>query len=422
METNTRKRFRKGEILIREGDRGDCAYVIESGNVEIVVHREGQGIQLGTRGPGSLIGEMAMIDDKPRTATVRALEDCEVEEITRDDFARRVGTADPVVKMVMRVITTRYRDMIARTDAVKIVAATPAAEAAENADAVHDVALSSIKIHNELKAALDRNEVLLYYQPIIDVQKMKIAGFEALMRWKHSARGMISPGVFIPIAEEGGVIVDLSRYALEVACDAAKELQAAASQDLIGPEPVFVGVNFSVRDFAEGDLFNHLRATLGKKKTDPAQIHLEITETLLMGAPEAAKAELDRCREMGLNVSIDDFGSGYSSLSYLHYFPIDTLKIDQSFIRSMAAHPASVILVKSIIGLAHNLGMKVIAEGVETAQDAGTLRSFGCDAIQGYFFSRPLPFEAALDFVRNWQPPALETAPGPAGAAAPVAV
>ena len=414
MPNDIKKQFREGEILIREGDRGECAYVLESGNVEIVVQRDGQTIQLGTRGPGSLLGEMAMIDDQPRTATVRALEDCEALEITRDDFARRVGTADPVVKMVMRVITTRYRDMIARTDAMKFIGATAAAEATEHAHASHEVALSSIKIHNELKAALERNEVLLYYQPIIDVQNMKIAGFEALMRWMHPEKGMISPGVFIPVAEEGGLIVDLSRFALSTSCDAALQFQAAASKDLIGADAIFVGVNFSVKDFAAGGLFQHLQATLEAKKIDPIQIHLEITESLLMAAPEAAKAELDKCRAIGLNVSIDDFGSGYSSLSYLHFFPIDTLKIDQSFIRSMGKHPASVILVKSIIALAHNLGMKVITEGVETAQDAALLRDFGCDYIQGYFFSKPLPYETALDFVQSWQPPALETPSAPA--------
>lgn len=408
MPNDIKKHFRQGDILIREGDRGDCAYVLEKGNVEIVVERDGQTIQLGTRGPGSLLGELAMIDDQPRTATVRALEDCEALEITQGDFARRVGTADPVVKMVMRVITTRYRDMMARADALKFIGGTTAAEATEHAHTSHEIALSSIRIHTELKAALERNEVLLYYQPIIDVQNMKIAGFEALMRWKHPEKGMISPGVFIPVAEEGGLIVDLSRFALSTACDAALQFQAAASRELIGPDPLFVGVNYSVKDFAEGGLFEHLRATLAAKKIDPIQIHLEITESLLMAAPEAAKAELDKCRAIGLNVSIDDFGSGYSSLSYLHYFPIDTLKIDQSFIRSMGKHPASIILVKSIIALAHNLGMKVITEGVETAQDAELLRAFGCDSIQGYFFSKPLPFEAAMSFVQTWKAPALE--------------
>jgi len=216
MHSTTKKQFKKGDVLLREGERGECAYVIETGNVEILVQRDGQSIQIGTRGPGSLIGEMAMIDDKPRTATVRALDDCEVQEITREDFARRIETADPVLKMVMRVITTRYRDMIGRTGTIQFVPPTHAAETAENADASHDVALSAIKIHNELKLALERGELMLYYQPIIDVQNMKIAGFEALMRWKHPEKGMISPGVFIPVAEEGRLIIGLSRLALDL--------------------------------------------------------------------------------------------------------------------------------------------------------------------------------------------------------------
>ncbi|TAL28623.1 MAG: EAL domain-containing protein [Alphaproteobacteria bacterium] len=407
MQSSTKRQFKKGEILIREGERGECAYVIETGNVEILVQREGQPIQIGIRGPGSLIGEMAMIDDKPRTATVRAVDDCDVLEITREDFSRRVDAADPVLKMVMRVITTRYRDMIGRTETIRFVP-SPATEASENAEAFHDIALSTIKIHNELKMALQRGELMLFYQPIIDLARMKIAGFEALMRWKHPVKGMISPGIFIPVAEESGLILDLSRFALEVSCDAALKLQAAASPALTGPDPVFVGVNFSVKDFAEGNLFTHMRDTLAKKGVAAPQIHLEITESLLMEAPEAAKAELEKCREIGLNVSIDDFGSGYSSLSYLHYFPIDTLKIDQSFIRSMTTHPASLVLVKSIIGLARNLGMKVIAEGIETVKEASILSGMGCDYVQGYWFAKPMPFDDAIKFVQNWQPPKLE--------------
>ena len=407
MQLSTKRQFKKGEILIREGERGECAYVIEAGNVEILVQRDGQPIQIGVRGPGSLIGEMAMIDDKPRTATVRAVDDCDVLEITREDFARRVDAADPVLKMVMRVITTRYRDMIGRTETIKFVPSAQT-QATENSEAFHDIALSTIKIHNELKTALQRGELMLYYQPIIDLPNMKIAGFEALMRWKHPQKGMISPGIFIPVAEESGLILELSRFALDVACDAALKLQATASPKLTGPEPLFVGVNFSVKDFAEGNLFVHMRDTLAKKGVPAQQIHLEITETLLMEAPEAAKAELEKCREIGLNVSIDDFGSGYSSLSYLHYFPIDTLKIDQSFIRSMTTHPASLVLVRSIIGLARNLGMKVIAEGIETVKEAGILYSLGCDYCQGYWFSKPMAFDDAVKFTQNWQPPTLE--------------
>jgi diguanylate cyclase len=406
MQGSANRQFSKGEALMREGEPGDCAYIIESGNVEILVQRDGQLLQIGTRGPGSMLGEMAMIDDKPRTATVRALEDCTAIEITREDFAHRVESADPVLKMVMRIVTSRYRDMIARTDAIRVMPATPAAEAAEKSDSSSATALSTIRLNNELKEALEKKQLMLFFQPIIDVQNMKIGGFEGLMRWKHPVNGMISPGVFIPVAEDSGLITELSRLALELACDAAIKLQAVASKDLIGPDPLFVGVNFSVKDFSAIDLPGLLKAAIDEKQMDPLQIHLEIVESLLMDSPEKARAVLEKCREIGINISIDDFGSGYSSLSYLHFFPIDTLKIDQSFIRTLSKEQGSKVLVKAIIGLAHNLGMKVIAEGVETADDAAFLRSHGCEYIQGYFFSKPLAIEVASEFVQNWQPPA----------------
>ncbi len=406
---NIKKKFEKGSLLLREGERGDCAYIIESGNVEILVNREGNLCQISTRGPGSLVGEMAMIDDKPRVATVRALTDCEVMEISRDDFTRRVETADPVIKMVMRVIMARYRDILSRSEfPPKITLAGTAltsAEASEISDRTHDQALNTLKIFNELKHSLDQNQLVLYYQPIIDVQNNRIAGFEALMRWKHPEKGMISPGIFIPVAEESGLIVAMSKWALKTSCDTVQKLQSVASPKVTCKDELFISVNFSVKDFSDGDFFKVIQDTLAQKNTRPDSIHLEITESLLMEAPETAKAALEKCRQMGVHISIDDFGSGYSSLGYLHYFPINTLKIDQSFIRSMLSQEASYILVKAIIGLAKNLKMKVIAEGVETKEEATSVRDLGCDLCQGYWFAKPMPLEAAADFVKNWTPP-----------------
>jgi len=399
-----KKIFKKGDLLIREGEIGDRAYVLETGSVEILVQREGALIQIGTRGAGSIIGEMAMIDDKPRTATVRALEDCHVMEISRDDFAHRVDSADPILKMVMRVIMTRYRDMISRSQFVQLSSAT-SAETTENDDELHKLAVNAIKIHNELQAALEKNELMLYYQPIIDLQNLKITGFEALMRWQHPERGMISPGVFIPVAEESGLIVDLSQWALGVACDAVKALRQAANPKLIGEQQLTVSVNFSVKDFSSGKFYDQVLSTMREKKTDPSYIHLEITESLLMEAPGPAKEALEKCRAQGISISIDDFGTGYSSLSYLHYFPIDILKIDQSFIRSMSKQPSSSALVRSIIGLAHNLNMRVIAEGIENEHEASILRTLGCEECQGFWFAKPMPLPDALKFVQNWTPP-----------------
>ena len=406
MAGSAKKIFKKGDILIREGEHGDSAYVLESGSVEILIQRNGNLIQIGTRGPGSIIGEMAMIDDKPRTATIRATEDCHVLEVSREDFSRRVDSADPILKMVMRVIMTRYRDMISRSQFTPLHdQAAMTVENAENSNELHELAVKAIKIHHELKSALEKNELVLYYQPIISLQDMKIAGFEALMRWKHPEKGLIPPGVFIPVAEESGLIVDLSRWALGISCDAVKVLRQSADSKLLSPNPLFISVNFSVKDFSNGNFFDQVKSILDNKTTDPAHIHLEITESLLMEAPGPAKEALEKCRQYGTCVSIDDFGTGYSSLSYLHYFPIDTLKIDQSFIRSMGGDPSSKVLVKSIIGLAHNMGIKVIAEGIENEHEAVTLKELGCEECQGYWFARPMPLEDALKFVKNWNPP-----------------
>ncbi len=400
--------FAAGETIMREGEPGYCAYMIESGQVEIVVTRNGQPLQLGTRGPGAIIGEMAMIDDKPRTATIRATEDCKLLRVSREEFSRRLDSTDPVVRMIMRVIMTRYRDTIARAENPSGLPMPPGLlESHEQADTGHAAAINAIKVNLELREALAHQQLRLFYQPIIDLQNMRLAGFEALMRWQHPEKGLVSPAVFIPVAEETGLIVDMSRWALDVACADVKRLKAAVRADVAPVDPLFVSVNFSVKDFADSGFFHHINSTLTRQQTDPANIHLEITESLLMQAPEMAKDALERCRVRGISVSIDDFGSGYSSLSYLHAFPIDTLKIDQSFIRSMRSSPASLVLVKSIIGLARNLNMKIIAEGIETREEARVVRDLGCHECQGYWFARPMPLDDALAFARDWQVPSL---------------
>jgi EAL domain-containing protein (putative c-di-GMP-specific phosphodiesterase class I) len=406
MADSFKRHFKKGDVIVREGEKGDFAYMLESGNVEIVMEREGKPMRIGTRGAGSIIGEMALIDDRPRTATVRATDDCEAIEISRDDFSRRLQSADPILQMTMRLIMTRYRDLLGRSQLVEMLPPSVlSAEEAENSDKLHDITINAIKIHNELKIALHENQLALFYQPIIDLQNMKIAGFEALMRWKHPQKGMISPGVFIPVAEESGLIVEMSRWALGVACDAINALQPAVNPALAGPHPLFISVNFSVKDFSDGDFFDHVQNTLREKKTDAAHIHLEITESLLMAAPNVTKEALERCRQHGIHISIDDFGTGYSSLAYLHSFPINTLKIDQSFVRSMNANAGSLMLVKSIIALARNLGMKLIAEGIESEKEAAIIRDLGCEECQGFWFAKPMPLEDAMNFVKSWNPP-----------------
>ena len=383
----SKKVFKAGEVIMRQGDAGTSAYIIDEGRVEIVIKRVDDVEQsVGTRGPGTMIGEMSIIDNAPRTATVRAVEDCKLLEITREDLSGRLKNADPVLRMVMQVILTRYRDTLTRADIRGENKNWPPAEFVELNYADQADAMETIKMANDFKLALQRKELFLHYQPIINLQKGQVSGFEALMRWKHPDRGLISPAVFIPVAEESGMIVAASQWALKESCMALKRLEQRTGFD----SNLFMSVNFSSTDFASEDFVDSVYNTISKSDLKPEQVHLEITERLLMDQPDNARDTLAMCRKAGMSIAIDDFGTGYSSLSYLHYFPIDTLKIDRSFVRDMRKNESSMELIKSIIDLGKNMKMKVIAEGVEEKEEAQILRTLGCDMAQGYYFAKPM--------------------------------
>ncbi|MCE7887241.1 MAG: EAL domain-containing protein [Alphaproteobacteria bacterium PRO2] len=394
----TKKTFKSGEVIMRQGDPGESAYIIESGRVEILVTgRNGKVQNVGTRGPGTMIGEMALVDNAPRTATVQAVENCVLLEITKEDFSNRLQKADPILRMTSQVILTRYRDTLTRAEISNESSGWPPVEAQELTYAGQTDAIESVKIANDFRTALEKKQLALHYQPIIDLQKGKVAGFEALMRWNHPERGYISPGLFIPIAEQSGLIVDASRWALREACMALKRIESRAGFS----NELSMSVNFSSTDFASEDFIDTIYTTISETDVDPHFVHLEITERLLMGQPDNAKDTLLMCRKAGIGISIDDFGTGYSSLSYLHYFPIDTLKIDQSFIRDMQKNESSMELVKSIIALGKNMKMHVIAEGVESKDEAKVLRDLGCDLAQGYYFAKPLSEADVTKFVNE---------------------
>ncbi len=397
----SRKPFASGAVIMRQGDHGDCAYIIEDGLVEILVERPDGKIQnVGTRGPGSIIGEMAIVDDAPRTATVKAIQDCRMLEISREDFARRLKSTDPVIQMISQVILTRYRDTLARIEILGESPNYPPPEAVERSLSGQSDVLETVRIANDFRDALKNGGLQLHYQPIVDLARGDVIGFEALMRWTHPQHGFISPGVFIPIAEKSGLIVEASKWAVREACSALARIETSLSR----PKSLYMSVNFSSHDFAEQDFVPNLLDTVRKSRIEPRQLKLEITERLLIQQPDNAKATLQKCREHGIGIAIDDFGTGYSSLSYLYYFPIETLKIDQSFVRAMYKDERSLELVKSIIGLGLNMGMTIIAEGVEHAEEANLLNDLACNAAQGYHFARPMPEEKIVELLAGWQP------------------
>lgn len=397
-KSESQRSFKSGDIIMAQGEVGMSAYIIESGRVDITLKDSGGREQsIGTRGPGSMIGEMALIDKAPRTATVRAIEDCMLLEITHEDFSRRLESVDPVIRMTTQVILTRYRDTLARAAISGENRSWPPAEALELNYASTTHAVEDIKISNELKDALKNRELFLNYQPIVSFKTGRLVGFETLMRWNHPKKGSISPNIFIPVAEKSGLIVEASRWALKESCHALKRIESRAGYE----DELFMSVNFSSHDFASENFVETIYSIISETDVPIELVHLEITERLLMDQPDNARQTLEMCSKAGLGISIDDFGTGYSSLSYLHYFPIDTLKIDRSFIKDMLKNDSSRQLVKSIIALGKNLNLDIVAEGVETKDEAKVLKDMGCDLAQGYYFAKPLGEAEAIEFARQ---------------------
>jgi EAL domain-containing protein (putative c-di-GMP-specific phosphodiesterase class I) len=380
-----RQVFAPGDIIMHQGETGDNAYLIEEGQVEVFVTSHGRDQALGKRGAGAIVGEMAIVDSKPRTASVRALTPCTLLSVSRDDFERRLMHADPVMKLVMQVILARYRAVLQGGDYND--SGAEEAEAAERASGVSEKAFETIRMTHDFREAILGYQLRLHYQPVVDIaNNNKVIGFVALMRWHHPTKGLINPGVFIPIAEDSGLIVHASRWALREAVYMLNRLKV--EHDL--PEPWFVSLNFTGLDLAAEDFADHVSETLQATGVHPSRIKLEITERMLIDDPEGAIRTLRRCREAGLTVALDDFGTGYSSLSYLHKFPIDTMKIDRSFVLDMVTDHASLTLVKAIIALAKGLGMSVVAEGVEKPEEAALLLENGCTMVQGFLYARPM--------------------------------
>ena len=252
-----------------------------------------------------------------------------------------------------------------------------------------------LALENDLRHVLERNELLLHYQPQVNLASGKITGVEALVRWQHPERGMISPAKFIPLAENTNLIIPIGAWVLRTACAQGKAWQEQ------GLPPLRVAVNFSARQFRLPNLENVIRQILDETALDPRLLDIELTESTLIQNPEAIATVLGQLEKLGAHISVDDFGTGYSSLSYLKRFPIDILKIDQSFVHDIATDPNDAAIVIAIITLAHALGIQTIAEGVETREQAQFLRKHGCEAMQGFYFSKPIEADALAALLRK---------------------
>ncbi|MDP1929662.1 MAG: EAL domain-containing protein [Thiobacillus sp.] len=253
-------------------------------------------------------------------------------------------------------------------------------------------------MENALRRALERNQLLLHYQPQISLRDGRIKGVEALLRWQHPELGMVAPADFIPLAEESGQILKIGEWVLRCA---VRQIKAWMDDGLV---PMVMAVNLSAVQFRHPHLPELVTQILVEEKLAPQYLELELTESVAMDDAPAAIAVMDRLHARGIRMSIDDFGTGYSSLSYLKRFKVYKLKIDQSFVRDISKDPEGRAIVVAIISLANSLGLQTIAEGVETEQQMAFLREQGCDEVQGYYYSKPLPAESFAAFVRAHSP------------------
>jgi len=262
--------------------------------------------------------------------------------------------------------------------------------------AMHENAVKRLQLETDLRKALDQGEFRVYYQPIVSLQTGKITGFEALTRWQRP-EGILPPIAFIAVAEETGLIIPMNRQLLREACQHLRSWQSEFPSD----PPLTMSVNMTSREFAQPDLAGEIRKSLEQTAIDPGCLQLEIIETIAMGDAEKSGHVLAQLKALGVRLSIDDFGTGYSSLSRLRRIPVDTLKIDRAFISNMDTDPENREIVRAIIVLAHNLGLKVVAEGTEKEEHIDLLKDFNCEMAQGYLFSRPADDQAMLKLLAS---------------------
>jgi diguanylate cyclase (GGDEF)-like protein len=251
---------------------------------------------------------------------------------------------------------------------------------------LHQTAIQRLQLEIDLRKAIHQQELVVHYQPIVTIDTGSLVGFEALVRWQHPQKGLVSPAVFIPIAEETGLITQIGHWVLKRSCQQLQQWQAEKRLSA----PLTMSVNLSARQFTQPDLVEQIDQILAETQLDPRYLKLEITESAIMGNAQAAAIVLQELRKRHIQLSIDDFGTGYSSLSYLHSFPVDTLKIDRSFIQQMGEDADSLGLVPLIINIAQKMGMTVVAEGIETQLQLDHLKALHCDFGQGFFFFKPL--------------------------------
>jgi len=385
-----REVFADGHQIFKYGDFGDCAYLIEEGVVEVFVVEQGKERRIKLMGKGELFGEVSLIDYQPRTANVRVVEKAVLVPIPRKLVEGLLERSDPILRHLLLVILERFRDKHGGP-AESAPSAKVSLEQSIRRSAAKGEATQKISLAHGMSRALSHEEFQLYYQPICDLADGRIAGFEALIRWHHPTDGVMQPKDFLWIAEQTGFIREIGLWTLERACRDWPSLRKLTDQ--VAP---FVSVNLSASQLSDERLVEDVKAIIASQNMNPTELKLELTETAMVEYPGIALKIMDSLIKSGCSIALDDFGAGHSGLGHLQRYPIGTVKIDATFIEPIIKSMQSLEIVRSTVTLAHSLGMKVVAEGIENGDVRAMLLGMECDFGQGWFFGAPATLQEWL--------------------------
>ena len=389
MSSNPEILLKPGDILYREGDPPDSGYVVASGEIVLFNSTLGRRIDCERRGSGSIVGELSILTGQPRAVTVEAVTHCRIFRISAKQILTRYNKLDPVLRACIETsilfAATFTKTLTDQASDAPLVPGT-----LQNADWL----IEQCKFEADIYRAFESEQFTMVYQPIVTLADGSVAGAESLMRWQHPEQGEISPSRFIPAAETMGSIKELTEFAVAEACAALLRMQQMSAL----PEGFFLSVNVSGQDVARPGFVDFVSLMLERHGLAPGSLRLELTESDLIADPDTAAVNLSRLRHLGCGLSIDDFGTGYSNPAYLKSLPLSAIKIDRTFASEARTESVSRSIVRMLLGLGREMGVDMIAEGLETAEDVQALRELGCAFGQGFVFHKPM---AEADLTRQ---------------------
>jgi EAL domain-containing protein (putative c-di-GMP-specific phosphodiesterase class I) len=391
------------EMVFQWGDPGDSAYVIEEGCVEVLTGAGTAQRRIAILTDGAMFGEVALLDRQPRTASVRTLVPTRLIRIDRSHVEELLLRSDSVIQYLMQLLLSRFRSTHDATGQQHRQNTTSNASSTASTDAIdlHKAAVRTLSLAQNLSDAIDRQQLELFYQPLIAFDNLAVVGYEALIRWHHPSLGLVRPDEFIQLAEKTGLIHRIGQWVLHRAMADWADLRPYCTDD--GEHSPFISINLSAPELAGGDIVQTIQTCLAQHAIDARELRIELTETTVIQNIDAVANSLHRLRDLGVGIALDDFGTGYAGLDYLQSLPFTCLKIDKTFIQQINQSERSVHIIKAALELARSIGMSTIAEGIEDAGIGLQLAALGCSHAQGYHFGKPMPKQHMSAWLKQHQ-------------------